>query len=597
MNESIFHTLAALGAVGITCQWLAWWVKLPAILFLLLAGIVAGPVLGVFDPDAIFGELLFPVVSLSVAVILFEGSLTLRFDEVRGVGQVIHNLLTIGVAVTWVITAVATHLLMQVSWDLSFLFGALVVVTGPTVVVPILRTVRPNARIANLLRWEGILIDPVGAILAVIVYEFIVSGQAEGAIGHTIVMFGSVMVTGLLTGVLAGYVWGEVLRRFWLPEYLHSVATLTFVLAIFAISNSIFEESGLLTVTVMGVWLANMRDVPIAKILDFKESVTILLISILFLILAARIELSDIVALGWSSLALLAVIQFVARPAKVFVSTIGSDLTLNEKALMSWIAPRGIVAAAVSSLFGLRLEEYGYDFAPYLAPLTFLIIVGTVALQSLTAGPLARWLKVAEPAPRGFLLIGANPVARAIGTALKENGYRVLLADTNWESISKARMEGLSTYYGNPISDHADRSLDLVGIGRLLALSPQQELNVLSAMRYRSEFGHAGVYALQTSAQKTASEKHKASEQYRGKTLFGEDVTYSKLASLLSGGAEIKSTPLTDKFLMVDYYETYEGRAIPMFTINNKGDIDIFVAKNLVEPKEGCTVLGLAPVT
>ena len=548
MQEHLLVTLAVLGVLGSLAQWFAWWVKLPAILFLLLIGILIGPVFGWFDPNAVFGDLLFPIVSLSVSVILFEGSLTLKFREIKGLENVVRNMVTIGVLVTWSIITIATRYLMGFEWPLALLFGALVVVTGPTVIVPMLRTVRPTARIANILRWEGIMIDPVGALLAVLVFEFIISSQhGEAGRGHGFASFGKTLAAGSILGGLAGQARGYALRHHWIPEYLHNVLTLTLVFAVFAGANLLQEESGLLAVTVMGVWLANMKNVPIDDILNFKESLSMLLISGLFIILAARRTPAQLGDMGWAAVGIFLVIQFIARPIKVWVSTLGSTLIWQERALLAWIAPRGIVAAAVSALFALRLEEAGFEQAPLMISLTFMVIIGTVVLQSATARPLAKWLGVAEPEPRGLLIIGANPVARAIAMALKEQDYRVLLTDSHWPNINKASMEGLEAFWGNAISQRADRSLDLVGIGHLLGLSQNDHLNVLGAQRYASEFGRNNIFTLPPGKDKGNSEIHVAATEQRGNMLFGEKAAYGKLASIIAKGGKIKATLFPDE--------------------------------------------------
>ncbi len=573
MNEHIMITLASIGLVGSFIQWFSWWVKLPAILFLLLAGIIMGPLTGWLNPDELFGPLLFPMVSLAVAVILFEGSLTLHFYEIKGVAKVVRRLVTVGLAVTWVIIAVATHYLIGFGWDLSFLFGALVVVTGPTVVVPMLRTVRLNRTVASILKWEGIVIDPLGALFAVLVYDFIISSQAgDGSLAHILTSFASIIGAGVFFGLAAGQFLAVVLRKHWLPEFLHNVFTLTLVFGVFAFSNALVEESGLLAVTLMGMWLANKKDLPMEEILDFKESLSILLISGLFILLAARIDLTQLQQLGWKAVALFLVIQLLARPAKVAVSTIGSSLSPQERAILAWIAPRGIVAAAVSALFALRLEQAGYEQAPLLVSLTFMVIIGTVVLQSATARPLARWLGVADPEPRGVLINSANPVARAIAKALDEQGFETVLADGHWPYIRQARMEGLKTFYGNPVSDHADRHLDLVGIGRMLGLSTNNDLNALSALKYQGEFGRKNVYTLALpEEQRKKGSKHGIAHDKRGLPLFGEDMTYAKLAGLLAKGAEIRATPLTEAFTVDHFLEQYDGKAIPLFAVSPKG--------------------------
>ncbi len=593
MQEHAVVYLAGIGILAIACQWFAWWVKLPAILFLLVAGILAGPVAGWLDPDAVFGGLLFPIIELSVAVILFEGSLSLHLDEIRGLERVVRRLVGVGVLVTWAVVTLATHVFVGFSWAIAILFGAMTVVTGPTVIVPMLRTVRPKASLASILRWEGIIIDPVGALLAVLVFEFIVSGAERHPLGHTLKSFAEILLIGGLLGIAAGYFLGVVLRRHWMPEYLHNVATLTVVIGIFSLANVVQPESGLLAVTVMGLWLANMKGVPIDDILDFKESLSVLLISGLFIILAARIDFREFELLGWGALGVFLVMQFVARPLKAAVATWGSSLDWRERALIGWIAPRGIVAAAMAALFAIRLQAQGFAEAPLLVPLTFLVIIGTVALQSATARPLAMWLRVAEPEPRGFLIVGANPLARAIAAALNEKGFRTLLADGEWDNVRAALMEGHDVYYGNVVSEHADRHLDLVGIGRLLALCPRREVNALAVMRYASEFGRDAVFSLRTEGDQGKGEKARTEAKAPGRRLFGEDVTYQRLTEMMKKGARIRSTKLTESFDFAEYYRQHFGRGIPLFAIDQKGRLHPFVVGDEPEPKAGWTLLGL----
>ncbi|MEH6357346.1 MAG: sodium:proton antiporter [Pseudomonadales bacterium] len=593
MIESAALVLAVIGLSGLLCQWFAWSIKLPAILFLLLAGIFLGPVIGWLNPDELLGDLFFPLVSLSVAIILFEGSLTLKFEQIRGLASVVRRLVSVGVLITWLIMSAACHFLLALSWPLSLLFGSLVVVTGPTVIVPMLRSVRPNARIANILRWEGIVIDPVGALLAVLVYESIVSFGQGGEISHTLLVFFKTLLVGGVLGCATGYLLGIILRRQWLPSYLHNLATITLVLLVFAGSNSLQHESGLLSVTLMGIWLANMKDVDVEEILSFKENLSTLLISGLFILLAARIDLDQIAALGWGAVILLACIQFVARPLAVAASTVGTDLSWSERFLIGWIGPRGIVAAAISALFALRLEAAGFEQASLLVALTFIIIIGTVVFQSATARPLARLLKVSEPSPRGFLLVGANPVARAVAKVLESRGFTALLTDSNWENIKTARMEGLNTFYGNPVSEYADSHLDLVGIGHLLGLSPQRELNALACMRYRLEFGENCLFSLPNANQGTTSEKRTIASKHKGHTLFDSELSFSKFASLLSQGAKTRVTTLTDTFSFSDLLAQQQGKLYPLFAIDGKDHIYVFCDDREVTPEAGWSVISL----
>lgn len=593
MNNEILLSLSGIAVLGIACQWVAWWARLPAILFLLLSGIIIGPVMGLLNPDQLFGDLLFPAVSLSVAVILFEGSLTLKFEEIKGLGYVVRSLISTGAMITWIITATATHYLLQLPIELAGLFGAMVIVTGPTVIIPMLRSVRPNAKIANILRWEGIMIDPLGALLAVIVYEFIISSRSGQAFGNIFLSFGSIIITGIGIGFVLAHLLGIILRRHLAPEYLRNVLSLILVFAAYTLSDTIEHESGLLAVTIMGMVLANMKNTNIDDILDFKESLSVLLISALFIVLAARVEFDHFNRLGLGAIGVLATLMFIARPVSVFVSTFGSDLNLNEKLLIAWIGPRGIVAAAVASLFSLRLEEAGYLDAVFLVPLTFLIIIGTVVIQSATSKSFAKFLQVREPPPTGVLIIGAGNVARAIGKAIQDQDFKVVLTDSNWENTSLARMEGLNTYYGNPISEHAERHLDMVGIGKMLAMSGRANLDALASLRFKSDFGEKGIYELKTTREKIISDKHKISTRHRGYQLFGEDITHGVLASWLRNNAEIRSTQLGDEFDFEAYLAKNTGKIIPLFAIDSKNRLEFFVADGKMKPESGWTIISL----
>lgn len=593
MFDSGIIAFALIGLISFASQWLAWRVKLPAILFLLASGLLIGPVTQQFNPDALFGDLLFPLISLAVAIILFEGSLTLDLKEIRSQKGVVQRLITVGAGITWAVVAVATHYLFGLSWELSILFGALTVVTGPTVIVPMLRTVRPNADVGNILRWEGILIDPLGALLVVVVYEFIVAqGQAQGAVSGMLA-FVEIIASGTVLGLAAGWILGFILKRRWVPEYLENMATLTMVFLSFSVANMLAHESGLLAVTLMGMWLANQKDIRIGEILNFKEHLTVLLISGLFIILAARLTLDDLIALGWMPFALLAIMQFVARPLSVWVSAIGSTLSWQEKSLLSWIAPRGIVAAAVSALFAIKLEQSGETEAAILVPLTFSVIFGTVVLQSATSRMMARWLGVAEPPPNGFLIVGANNIARTIALELKKNKVDVLLTDSNWDNIRAARMDGLRTFYGNPVSEYAEQRLDLVGLGKLLGLSPERSINTVAGMRFGNEFGQHNIFALRTSVDARLSEMHIDGEEHRGQYLFSEDLTYSKFSSMLAQGAELHSTRLSSEFTWNDFQQQNGKDAIPLFAITPEGKVISSKIGSNFEPKNGWKVISL----
>ena len=597
MEQHLSLVLTGVIALGVLAQWLSWKARLPAILLLLLLGLLLGPVSGLFDPDVVFGELLFPLVSLAVGVILFEGSLTLSFREVRGLSTVIRRLVTLGALVSWAVAALAAYWFIGLDWQLAALFGALVVVTGPTVIVPLLRSVRPRAPIATILRWEGIIIDPIGALLAVLVYEFIASAAAadSGSLGTIVGLLLQSTASGVALGAAGGYLLGTVLRRYWLPDYLINVVVLASVLTVFTAANLLAHESGLLAVTLMGIWLANMKQVPLEGVLDFKEDLTILFVSALFILLAARIDGAVLGQVGLGALLVLLAIQFVAQPLKVWLSAAGAGLGWREKLLIAWVGPRGIVAAAISGLFSLRLQEAGVAGAELLVPLTFTVIVGTVVFAGATAGPLARRLGVAEPEDRGVLILGSNPLSREIAAVLEEQGFRALIADSDYTGIRAARMAGLETFYGNVVSVAADRKLDLVGIGRLLAMSRHPELNALAAVRYRPEFGAARVHVLRTSRESGADDRERLVPHIQGQTMFGEDVDIETLLGLLDEGARISATRLSDTFGWEAYRQRFleAGRGHLLFAIDPRGGLQVTGPAFSVHPGPDWILIGI----
>ncbi|MDP8171673.1 sodium:proton antiporter [Pasteurella skyensis] len=579
-------TLSAVVGLGIGAQWLAWYLKQPSILFLLLIGILVGPVLNIFSPDAVLGELLFPFISLGVAIILFEGALTLEFEEIQHHGKVVKLLVSVGMLVTTAVISLATYWLFDVDWRIALLFGALVCVTGPTVIVPLLRSVRPNSTISNILKWEGILIDPIGAIAVVLVYEYIISAGTSNEIW----IFVKIVIIATILGMLGALCLAKLIKHHLIPDYLRNVFVLAYVLLLFSISNALSHESGLLTVTVLGVALANWKNFPKDNILEFKESLTVLLISVLFIVLAARIDLDALLSVGFSGILLLLIAMFVARPLAIWASSIGSKLTLNEKLMISWVGPRGIVAAAISSLFAIRLQDLNIQGVELLVPLVFTIIIGTVFIQGLGAKAVATFLKVREVADTGVLIVGANPVALMIAKSLKDLDFKVIMTHTNYNDLTEARMMGIQTYYGSPLSNHADSHLDLIGIGYLFTVSTDQEMNILSAAHYLHEFGEQNIFRLEFNDKTNLKERHQKQNGFTVKCLFGEDVTYGKLSKMLNNNAKIKVTNLTESYNYTNY-KTDNSNFIPLYTVDKNGLLNIIV--NSQEIPNDCKLISL----
>ncbi len=593
MTEHLLVGLASVLVIGISAQWLAWRFNVPSILLLLIAGFVAGPITGVLHPDALLGDLLTPVVSLSVGIILFEGGLTLQTSELRSIGHVLRNLVTVGALVTWVITTLAAHFLAGLSWEMSILLGAILVVTGPTVIGPLLRHIGSVGRVGSLLKWEGIVIDPIGATLAVLVFEAILRGELQqGAVPALYGMLKTALVGGGI-GLLGAALMIIPIKRHWLPESLDVPVTLMMVVAIFTLADVVQSESGLLATTVMGMALANQRNFSVKHIVEFKENLRVLLIASLFVLLAARLQLSEIATLDWGSVLFLAVVMFVGRPASVLVATIGSPLSWKERLFLAWMAPRGIVAAAVASIFALELTEGGYPEAARLVPLTFLVIVGTVTIYGLTARPFARWLKLSQEGAGGVLFLGAHTWARSIAAALQKAGFPVLLVDNNRSNSSAAQMEGLTSYYGNILSDYAQETLNLEGMGRFLALTPNEEVNSLATLYFANLFGRENVYQFPPKV-KHSQREGPVTRPLRGRQLFGEGITYEYLDERFAAGATVKSTKLSNEFRFTDLQEHYGGTIIPLFLVGQSGQLVIYTVNESPKPQPGQTLIFLA---
>ena len=593
MHSNAEFIISIMLFLGLASQWLAWRMKLPAIVFLLSIGVMVGVTMNWLRIEPLDEEILFPFVSLAVAVILFEGSLTLKFHDLPGLRRIIRNLITFGVLINLIIISFATHWLFDSDWEVAFIFGALMVVTGPTVIMPLLRTVQPKNDVANILHWEGILIDPIGAILAVLIFEFIISGGVQGGILTSVSVFGQMVLFGTGLGILGGIFFGQILKRYWVPVYLHNFTALVIVCGIFSLSNLIRPESGLLAVTVMGVWISNRENVPLEDILNFKESLSVILISLLFIVLASKIKISEFIDLGVPALVIFLVIQFIARPACVFLCSIGSSLSFKEKLFLSWIAPRGIVAAAISVIFAMSLDGLGLIGASDLVPLTFLIIFGTVMLQSITAKAIAKWLNVAEAETNGFLIIGANKVARAFAKALVDNHVQVVLSDQSFSEVSKSRLDGFKTYWGNVVSEHAERHLNFNGIGKLMALTPQNELNALAAKHYRMEFGPANIFVIKSQHTEERTALDKSTLTFGARELFGENLTYSDIERLLNQHYILKTTELTDEYTFEKYISREENKPIPLFAIDSSRNIYVFTKEIDFKPTTGWRIVSI----
>ncbi len=506
--------LAGIIILGILAQWFAWKFKIPAILPLILIGLLVGPIAAEYLSDdgakwiepiwngekGLFpGEGLYYFVSLAISIILFEGGLTLKRSEIKNVGPVITKLITLGSAITFLGAGILAHFIFNLSWELSFLFSGLIIVTGPTVITPILRNIPLKKDVSAVLKWEGILIDPIGALVAVLVFEFISVGGDRGFTKTALMEFGKIILFGTTFGFTFAHALAFVINKKLIPHYLLNVVSLSTVLLVFVESEIFAHESGLLAVVVMGMVLGNSKLENLKELLYFKESLSVLLISILFILLAANINIEDLMLLyTWKTAILFVVVVFVIRPLAVFLSTLGSNLKLNEKLFISWVGPRGIVAAGIASLFGSKLLKEGIEGAEYITPLVFMIVLGTVLLNATTARLFAKIVGVFLKRSEGILIVGASQVSRLIGSYLEDNGRHVVLIDSNQTNIQIAQEIGLEAINTDIYSETLQDNIELNDVGFLMALTGSADINQYAINKFGEQFGENGSFRLIT---------------------------------------------------------------------------------------------------
>lgn len=583
--------LAIVMAAGIAAQWLAWRLKLPSILLLLAIGFALGFGFGI-NPDNVLGrDIIFPVVSLAVAIIMFEGGLTLRLREIDKARDVVFRLVTLGVLASWMLSSVAMVAILDVSWQVAVITGAILTVTGPTVVGPMLRHIRPQKSIGSVIKWEGIVIDPVGAVLAVLVFEAVTS--YHGPMQITISLL-KIIAVGAALGFASAHLLVESIRRYLIPDFLQVPLTVAIVLVVFVLGNRLAHEAGLVAVTLMGIVMGNQKSVSIRHLLEFKENLQILLISCLFVVLAARIELVDIWRLGWGGLGLLTVMILIVRPASVLVSTLGSQLSFNERMFLAALAPRGIVAAVVASVFTLELADHhsedSFQDANLIASITFLVIVGTVSVYGLIAGPVARKLGLAIDRAQGVLFAGATPMVREVASVIQDEGFPVLLVDTNYRNVTEARLQGLPATCDSIVSEFVTEEMDLGGIGRLLAMTPNDDLNSLAATEFSSAFGRSEVYQFTPSRSGVGNQKKPS--HLLGRELFAGG-TFDDLQHRYLSGAQLKKTTVSEEFDYGQFLDRYGESTQLLFVITPTGELRINSVDEALVPVAGDTVIAV----
>tara|TARA_R110002049_G_scaffold81474_5_gene207291 strand:+ start:3718 stop:5556 length:1839 start_codon:yes stop_codon:yes gene_type:complete len=575
--------LAGIIILGILAQWVAWKFKIPAILPLILIGLLVGPIAAAYLSEdgskwiepiwngtkGLFpGESLYYFVSLAISIILFEGGLTLKRSEIKNVGPVITKLITLGSAITFFGAGILAHYIFNLGWDLSFLFAGLIIVTGPTVITPILRNIPLKKDISTVLKWEGILIDPIGALVAVLVFEFISVGGGSGFTKTALMEFGKILLFGATFGFTFAHALAYAVNKKLIPHYLLNVVSLSTVLLVFVLSDMFAHESGLLAVVVMGMVLGNGKLKNLKELLYFKESLSVLLISILFILLAANINMEDLLLLyTWKTAALFAIVVFIIRPLAVFASTFNSKLKLNEKLFISWVGPRGIVAAGIASLFGSKLLKQGVEGAEYITPLVFMIVLGTVLLNATTARMFAKMVGVFLKKSDAILFVGASNPTRLIANYLKEKGKRVVLIDSNKNFIEQATNEGLEALKVDIYDDDLTENIELNDVGYLIAITGSDMVNKYAISSFSKVFGEHGAYKLASS-----KEVLEATETDR-KSFFTPNDDYINLSEAYRENPEIIELEIETEAAYKAILEklSKEEKCIPLFVKSDEG--------------------------
>jgi NhaP-type Na+/H+ or K+/H+ antiporter len=587
-------TLVLIAVLGMGAQWLAWRLHLPAIVLLALAGLVVGPIAGWLNPTADLGPLLPVFIKLGVAIILFEGGLNLKLHELKTAATGVKRLVMFGGPLVWILGTGAAHYVGGLSWPVSLVFGAIAVVTGPTVILPLLRQARLKRRPASYLKWEGIINDPIGALLAILIFQHFVFAHTGSTLTGELWGIGAAVALAVALGVGGGWLLARIFVRGFVPEFLKPPIILAMALAVYSIANLVQEEAGLLAITIFGLVLGNMQLPSIDELRRFKEYITIILVSGVFILLTADLDPALLAHLHWRSALLLAAVLFVVRPLAVFAATLGTDMPWRERLLVGWIAPRGIVAAAVAGVFAPEMVAIGYADAALLVPLVFSLVLLTVFVHGFSLGWIARRLGLASTARNGVLIVGGSPWSTALSIMLKEMKIPVLLVDWSWHRLRAARLDGISVYFGEILSERAEESVELNEIGSLLAATDNDAYNALVCTRFAADLGRSRVFQLPMYAADEQDPRGVA-RTLRGSIAFGENAQYEELVRRTYQGWEFQKTRFTENYTYETYLQESPREAVPVLLVRGETAVQFVLASEPPEPKPDDVLVSFVP--
>ncbi|MBB4609283.1 cation:proton antiporter [Sphingomonas yabuuchiae] len=584
---------ALIGVLGIGAQWIAWRTGWPAIALMLAAGVIAGPITGLIIPEHTFGNLLEPMISVAVALILFEGGLSLNFRELRKTEGAVTRLMMIGIPLGWVLGSLACYYVAGLVWPVAILFAGILVVTGPTVVIPLLRQSNIAARPRAILKWEAIVNDPFGALCAVITYEYLRRVDEGGTLASVVIaLLGAAVVSGLIGyGMARAIAWA--FPRGHVPEYLKAPVLLVAVIGTFVLSNLIQQETGLLAVTVMGIAIANMRLDSLRDIHPFKENVTVLLISGVFVLLSASLDFEVLRLFEWRFAAFLFALLFLVRPATVLIALAFSKLPWNERLLIAWIAPRGVVAVAVSGLFALRLDQLGYGNGNILVTLSFAVVVATIIAHGFSIRHVARWLKVTGATQKGLLVVGSTPWSISLARQIQSLGLPVMIVDTSWQRLSAARQAGIETYHGEILAETTEERLDLTQFQVLVATTENEAYNALVCSEFAHDIGRDSVYQLGGSGDH--EDHRRLPEALRGRAMFTAGHGVEDILRREAAGWTFRKTRISEQFKFDHARSILPDEADMLLVLRKDGLIRFFTHAARPAPQNGDIVISYGP--
>lgn len=581
--------------LGIGSQWMAWKFNFPAIVVMSIAGLIVGPFLGIMNPEESFGAIYSPLISVAVAIILFEGSLNLSFKELRGLGKPVFRISTIGAFIAWILGSLTAHYIAGLSWEVAFVIGGLFIVTGPTVIMPLLRQSKLKPRPAKILKWEGIIVDPIGVLLAVFAFEIITFFTMEEVGGGTLLMFFVAAAFAALFGWFCGRVTGWMFETGYVPEFLKSPAVFVIVIFCFTLADEIVHGTGLLSVTAMGMTLANIGLTSLNDFRHFKENISVLLISAIFIMLAASLQMETIIHIfSPEIIGYVLLMMFAVRPLSIFLSTIRTGLTMRERTLVGWIAPRGIVALTVSGYFAGILNEAGYEDAELLTTLTFGLVFFTVVAHGFSIGPLAKRLHLSLEGKPGILIVGSSPFTVQLAKSFRKGGFPVLVVDSSWEQLRFARNEGVPFYHGEILSEQTEYNLDTIPYDFIIAATSSYSYNSLVCTTFMPEYGRTNVFKVDPEA----SEAHMdIVTKVGGRSLCREEMSLGEFNNKVNNGFIFRRTALTEQFNYSQFKNGLDESAVLMYFVKPSGQLYFYAQDLRVRPNIGDVIVSFTPPT